>query len=553
MRALDSFREYFWIIFKNVIGWILILATPVLGAVFPGPGGTFTFILGFALVTFPGKRKLTSRVMRGRGLPIDMHVFTFLTALLAIVVTCILMWLLSDYVYNLLETVNQDWDPRREKQTYGAIGAALMVTGLFALAATWIITRLGLQIVNYVLKGMPYLRRKVKPWMRKRGLILLPSRRAIPDSVTGSMENEILQIDERHHHRLRAFMAAVLPWARRVLAVVLTIATLYWVYRPIHEQWPLVKQRLWDISIIHFIIGAGMFAMFLFAFRALVWRLIVASFGHNLPIAPAVRIWSTSELARYVPGVIWQVVGRIYLVRPYGVTASVCTITQVLELSIFLLANILVALSCLFYYGITNLDGAARAWTWVAILLLPLPVLVVLLHPKIFYGIVNFVMSVMKKPPIVQRVKGSVLFFLLIWNILGLLWQSLAVFIVVMQPLELDWSWWWVIAGAYCLAWCAGFTAFWAPGGIGVREIVFILAMKLFMPDSVQESFITTETGQTFPRSLLAMLALLSVLLRLWATAGEIILATIAYALDFRGAMGKADAPGRLVQFTPEV
>src|SRR5215831_17303789 len=94
-RVSDFLTGYFWFIFKNVIGWILILSSPVLGVTVPGPGGLPAFLIGFGLVTFPGKRKLTSRVMRGRGLPIDMEVFTFLTAFLAIVVTSVLMWFLA--------------------------------------------------------------------------------------------------------------------------------------------------------------------------------------------------------------------------------------------------------------------------------------------------------------------------------------------------------------------------------------------------------------------------------------------------------------------------
>jgi hypothetical protein len=36
------------------------------------------------------------------------------------------------------------------------------------------------------------------------------------------------------------------------------------------------------------------------------------------------------------------------------------------------------------------------------------------------------------------------------------------------------------------------------------------------------------------------------VLLRLWATSGEVILAALAYAFDYRGALGRPDAPGRV-------
>jgi uncharacterized membrane protein YbhN (UPF0104 family) len=98
---------------------------------------------------------------------------------------------------------------------------------------------------------------------------------------------------------------------------------------------------------------------------------------------------------------------------------------------------------------------------------------------------------------------------------------------------------WWVVAGSYCLAWCAGFVAFWAPGGLGVREFVFVTAMMFALPDRVQVQFGDREV-------LFGFLAFIGILLRLWTIAGELILTGLAYALDYRGALGKADAPGRV-------
>jgi hypothetical protein len=128
---------------------------------------------------------------------------------------------------------------------------------------------------------------------------------------------------------------------------------------------------------------------------------------------------------------------------------------------------------------------------------------------------------------------------ILAWNILGLLWQSAALFILTQHALGLKLDWWWVLAGAYSLAWCAGFLAFWAPGGIGVRELVFVTAMLVALPADVQHSSANPVTLGVF-------LSFLSILLRLWATAGELVLASIAHAVDYRGALGRPDAPGRV-------
>jgi hypothetical protein len=269
------------------------------------------------------------------------------------------------------------------------------------------------------------------------------------------------------------------------------------------------------------------------------WRHILAVFGNKLPLMPAARIWSVSELARYLPGSIWQVVGRVYLAKPYGVRGSVCSTSQVLEVFTFLLSNIFVAVSCLIYFGFrVDTDGSARFWLVTAAILLP--ALLILLHPRVFHPLANKILTKLNKPPINQRLSGREFLGLIAWAVLGLLVQSVAVWIVAGQTLELPITKWWIVAGAYCLAWCAGFLAVWAPGGLGVREVVFMAALMAAPLPKFREHF----AGQ--PEELAATIAFLSVLLRVWATLGELILASFTLIADYKGAIGRPDAPGRL-------
>jgi hypothetical protein len=326
-------------------------------------------------------------------------------------------------------------------------------------------------------------------------------------------------------------------WLRRVTGICLTLAIFAWIFKPVVLHWPRVKDRIHQTNVFPVLVASLMFSAFLFIFRAMSWRRILIGFGHRLPVAPTVRIWSSSELSRYLPGVIWQVVSRIYLVKPYGVRGSVCSATQILELALFLLANVLMAVACLTWHGHKVLAPTAQRWLFGAIALIP--ILIFLLYPSIFYGITNVVMKRLGKPQIVERLRFRELIALLLWNVLGLVWQSLAIWLVVSQPLHLQFTKWWVVAGAYSLAWCAGFLAFWAPGGIGVRELVFVMAMEIVLPRRVRDTF-------NDPAVQLGFLAFLSVLLRLWATTGELILTGLAYLLDYHGALGRADAPGRV-------
>src|SRR6476469_9682554 len=65
-RGQRFLASYYWLVLKNVLGWTLILLSFVAGPLVPGPGGIPLFLIGFALISFPGKRRLTARVLRGR-------------------------------------------------------------------------------------------------------------------------------------------------------------------------------------------------------------------------------------------------------------------------------------------------------------------------------------------------------------------------------------------------------------------------------------------------------------------------------------------------------
>jgi hypothetical protein len=326
------------------------------------------------------------------------------------------------------------------------------------------------------------------------------------------------------------FLARAKPWLRPVASLLFMGAIFGWMALRVYKHWDDVRGRVHEISWPNFVIASFLFALFLFVFRSLVWRRILKRLGHRLPIAPAVRIWSSSELARYIPGVIWQVAGRVYLLKPYGVSGSICAASQVLELVIFLLANILLGVGCLLVFGIRHVHDDARHWMFILAAMIPL--LASMLHPRVFYAVMNRIMVKLKKPALLEKLNGFELTRLLVWNILGLLVQSLAVFLIVSKPLHLQIDKWYVVTGAYCIAWCAGFLAILNPGGLGVREWVFVVAMRFVLPASVKDSFQS-------PAALKAYLMFLGGILRLWTIAGELILSGASHAFDHQGAIGR--------------
>jgi glycosyltransferase 2 family protein len=521
--------QYLWIILKNIIGYILILGSGAVGISTPGPFGIPLFFIGFALITFPGKRALTARVLKGKPIAPDSRPFRRSVALASLLAPAVCIFYL-----NWKYRVPGHWTRHNDLW----VGVVYFLASL----ALWLLGLPSVHLINRGLRLVPTIRRRVRPWMRRKGIDLLPPRRRSRrltrnGPVTRAPDDQIIAITEGGKQSVRGLWARLKPWISRFATLAITAIIFAYIVRPIVRNWDEFRARVWLMRWDRFLLASFMFAAFLFIFRALLWRRILIGFGHRLPIAPATRIWSTSELARYIPGVIWQMAGRVILVRPYGVSSGVCSASQVLELVIFLLANVLVAITCLLWDGFKHLHGPARMWFIIAMLLVP--VLLLLLHPRIFYGSANTLLTRLHKPPITSQLGFGLLAGLLLWSVAGLLWQSLAIWVVAAPPLGLEPTKWWVVAGAYCLAWCAGFLAFWAPGGLGMRELVFVTAMSFMLPKPVRAAFHD-------PAARVGFLAFLSVLLRLWASAGELIVAALAYTFDWKGAAGRADAPGRV-------
>jgi hypothetical protein len=502
-------KEWVWFLIKNILGWLLIILAWPIGIALPGPGGLPLFLIGFALITFPGKRHLTARVIRGIPVRRTSAAFRATIGTIAIVLPAMVLVYLR---FVTLKDVFTQMDRRKLVQ---------ILLYICAVAALWIFGLRSDKAINWIFKRIPGIRRKVRPWMRRKGLDLLPPRRR-RRLKSHQPDVGILEIHERHHRRIWRTWTFLRTWGQRILGLGITVAIFYWMLRPVYRDWDKVKEPLSKMNWWYFALGAVMFAMFLFVFRVLSWWWILNKFGHRLPIAPTMRIWSISELARYLPGMIWQVVGRVFLIKPYGVSGTVCSTSQVLELTIFLLTNLLVSLTCLIWLGIKT-DRQLRPYFYAVMAIVPL--LLVFLHPKVFYGIFDWVMKKLRKPPIEYRLRKRELFCLGIWAIIGLLWQSLAMWMVIHGPLQLQLTKWWVVAGAYCLAWSAGFLAFWAPGGLGVREAVFMMAMQVALPAQVRHQFADRAI-------LTGFLAFLAVLLRLWVTSGELLLASVGMVVD---------------------
>src|SRR5688572_9386289 len=79
-----SVGDWVWFVAKNIIGWALVLSAGPIGMLLPGPGGLPLFLIGFALVSLPGKRHATARIIRGRPVSRDSTAYRWFVGVFSI-------------------------------------------------------------------------------------------------------------------------------------------------------------------------------------------------------------------------------------------------------------------------------------------------------------------------------------------------------------------------------------------------------------------------------------------------------------------------------------
>jgi hypothetical protein len=179
----------YWLILKNVIGWVLILLAFAAGPLVPGPGGIPLFLIGFALISFPGKRRLTARVLRGKPVRFRHKPFVVISLVVALGLAALVLAFLRPRAHWL-----------DELHARGLLARAVVYVVLVAI--TWLIARATPHVLNLLMRLAARARRKFRPWLRHHHIRLLPPRwriRAAHEPGPGAFRlgDEILKFHRR--------------------------------------------------------------------------------------------------------------------------------------------------------------------------------------------------------------------------------------------------------------------------------------------------------------------------------------------------------------------
>jgi glycosyltransferase 2 family protein len=205
------------------------------------------------------------------------------------------------------------------------------------------------------------------------------------------------------------------------------------------------------------------------------WRSVLRGLDVRLPLRPAARVFFLGQLGKYLPGSIWPVVAQMELARRHHVPRARMLAASVLTVVINVAVGGVLAMVLLPF---VNREALHRFW-W---LLVCLPVIITLLHPRIVMWAANQMLVLLRRPRLdVQLGLGAELraaaWGVVSWLLLG---GHIYVLVAALGATGVHAAAASVAAG--CLAISAGTLFLPAPAGAGVREIAFTVSLSTVLP-----------------------------------------------------------------------
>jgi len=192
------------------------------------------------------------------------------------------------------------------------------------------------------------------------------------------------------------------------------------------------------------------------------WRRVLAGWAQKLAFTRAARVWCLSNLGRYLPGKVWSIAGLALLAQKEGVSGWAAAGSALAMQAIAIGTGAMVVAAG----GSTEVSpyilAAAMLFALVAVVSLvwqPLAGTVVrLLRPSVKWRAL---------PPLAAAAAGAVT--LVSWLAYGVAFWLLAH--ALFGPTDLT-----VVKaiGVFAAGYILGLLALFAPGGVGMREVVFI-------------------------------------------------------------------------------
>lgn len=204
------------------------------------------------------------------------------------------------------------------------------------------------------------------------------------------------------------------------------------------------------------------------------WRVLLAEAGESLSFWRAARIWSVSNLWRYVPGKLWQIGAMSEMARREQVSAAAAASSAILS-TVLNIATGLAIVVVLGWRWVNLIGPNARA---IAIALIVVAVLGLAILPFVLARFGGWVARLSGREiqlgaPPARTVIVATIGNLVAWLLYGIAFMWMVRGVVGDAPGAT-----WQYIAVYTASYVVGYLILIVPGGIGPREGVMVLLLQ---------------------------------------------------------------------------
>ncbi|MBW8059737.1 MAG: hypothetical protein FVQ78_05265 [Solirubrobacterales bacterium] len=268
------------------------------------------------------------------------------------------------------------------------------------------------------------------------------------------------------------------PRSKRVrFAIQLGIAILIFGFLvlTVVNQWAEIEAKGVHFHVL-WLIPAFLVLPLFYVLSALGWDLILRFLGYRIGLGRAQVAWGQPLLARYVPGSVLYVLGRVLLSERAGVPRRITIASIVYEQAISATSAIVVAA----YFFISHPDLQGQPLRWAVLLLVPVAITV--LHPRVFNPLADRVLRAFGREPLpaVVSLRGVIAllaFYAFNWGVVavGIYCVARSVSAIPLGDIP-------IVGSAQAVGYIAALVTLVAPAGLGVRDAAFAWAVKVAVP-----------------------------------------------------------------------
>jgi glycosyltransferase 2 family protein len=270
------------------------------------------------------------------------------------------------------------------------------------------------------------------------------------------------------------------------------------------DQWSEIQAEGVHFHVI-WLIPAVIILSGYYVFSALGWDFILRFLGYPIGFGRAQVAWGQPLLARYVPGSVLYVLGRVLLSERAGVPRRITVASIVYEQAISATSAIVVAA----YFIIKHPDLQGTPLRWAVLLLIP--------HPKVFGPLANRLLRALGRDPLPTLIPLSGVIALIVYYSLNWVVVAFGIYFTARSVTFIPFNDLLLVGSAQAIGYFAALVTLVLPAGLGVRDAAFAWAVKAALPS---RSF--------------ALGSLISIVVRGVMTVGELLYVAAVTALGRR-------------------